>query len=91
MTITDDVAPQPKKRTAQRFGVERLVMCKTLAELRADFETMARNCMFILDRNKKHGEYNSMPTFSLWAGYWECARLNKIIIGDDADFKNMHT
>jgi hypothetical protein len=64
-------------------------MTKTLIELREEFEEMAVNCMFDIERNS-NGEYENTGrnTFMLWAGYWECARINGIIIGKDAEFKN---
>jgi len=63
---------------------------KTLAELRAEFENMAMSSKFIIDRNK-HGEYPAKATYFLWAGYWECAVKNKILVGAEANFRNMHT
>jgi len=59
---------------------------KTITELRQEFERMAMSCKFSIKRNG-HGEYQG-STFCLWAGYWECAKNNGIIIGDDADYKN---
>ena len=52
-------------------------------ELRAQFETMAKSCMFDITRQES-GEYRSSGrnTFILWAGYWECAKINGIIPPD---------
>ena len=61
---------------------------KTINELRAEFENMAMNNMFGITRNDQ-GEYIG-TTFCLWAGYWECAKINGIITGEDALFKNMN-
>ena len=65
---------------------------KTLAELRKEFEYMAVRCMFGIER-KDNGEYSGSggQTFILWAGYWECARKNGVIVGVDAEYINMHT
>lgn len=65
---------------------------KTLGELRVDFEEMAQRCFFDISRNS-NGEYigSRGQTFILWAGYWECARKNGVIIGDDAEHINIHT
>jgi len=51
---------------------------------------MAMSSKFIIDRNK-HGEYPAKATYFLWAGYWECAVKNEILVGAEADFRNMHT
>lgn len=66
---------------------------KTLPQLRDEFEEMAARCMFDTTRSEKTGEYtlSGGQTFCLWAGYWECARKNGVIVGDDADHRNMHT
>jgi hypothetical protein len=65
---------------------------KTLADLRAEFEHMAVSSMFGIERSMS-GEYigSRGQTFILWAGYWECAKSNGILIGEDANFFNMHT
>lgn len=59
---------------------------KTLAELRREFEHMAKNNMFGIGRTET-GEYIG-TTFCLWAGYWECAKINGIIVGEDAIWDN---
>lgn len=66
---------------------------KTLSQLREEFEDMAARCMFDLTRSEKTGEYirSRGQTFCLWAGYWECAKKNGVIVGADADHLNMHT
>jgi len=53
---------------------------KTVNELRIDFENMAMSNMFDIKR-LPNGEYKSTGrnTFILWAGYWECAKINRII------------
>lgn len=53
---------------------------KTIGELRVDFERMARSSMFDIDRLPS-GEYKitGRNTFILWAGFWECAKINGII------------
>lgn len=61
---------------------------KTLVKLREEFEHMAKSSMFSIKRNK-HGEYMG-TTFCLWAGYWECAKINGIILGEDADVLKMN-
>lgn len=60
---------------------------KTLQELRSEFEEMAVSCMFDITRTKT-GAYTDRgrSTYMLWAGYWECAKINGIITGDDADW-----
>ena len=64
---------------------------KTLAELRAEFEDMAKNCMFDIER-LPNGCYKDIGrnTFMLWAGYWQCAKINGIITGEEAEIKNMN-
>jgi hypothetical protein len=59
----------------------------TLSALRIQFEVMAMTCKFDIKRNEK-GEYPSdgRNTWMLWAGYFECAATNGIIVGDDADW-----
>lgn len=64
---------------------------KTIKQLRDEFERKAEFCMFDLRRNEKSGEYLSMPTFNFWAGYWECAKENGVIVGGDADFRNRNS
>lgn len=53
---------------------------KTVDELRQEFERMATGCMFDIERlangEYKHRERN---TFILWAGFWECAKINGVI------------
>lgn len=61
-------------------------MKKALEELRVDFENMAKQKLFILDINKNSNQYESWPTQLLWAGYWECAKINKIVEDDDKFF-----
>lgn len=63
---------------------------KTIDELRADFEKMAKSSMFNVQRYSS-GEYESRGrnTFILWAGYWECAKKNGII-PDDSDVLKMN-
>jgi hypothetical protein len=64
---------------------------KTLDELRAEFEDMASFCMFDIKR-LPNGEYqnNGRSTFVLWGGYFQCAKINGIITGEDAEIKNMN-
>ncbi len=64
-------------------------MTKTIQQLRDEFEEMTTNKHFYLDR-MKNGEYQKITTFQLWAGYWECAVANKIIVGKDADIKSIN-
>ena len=63
----------------------------TLLQLRINFEKMARGKHFNIERNN-HGEYTdkNRSTFMLWAGYWESAKANDIIDGEDAEYKNIH-
>lgn len=61
---------------------------KTIAELREEFERRAKSDKFGINRNE-HGEYKG-STFYLWAGYWECAKINGIISGEDADVMKMN-
>ena len=68
-----------------------LTTMKTLKQLRTDFEEMASPKHFDIERGKFTGEYKSGSTFCMWAGYWECAVKNKIITGNDADIKNIHS
>ena len=62
---------------------------KTLDELRKEFEHMAKSSMFDIERNSS-GEYKG-HTHTLWAGYWECAKANGIITGDDVYWFNANT
>ena len=64
---------------------------KTLIELREEFENMATDCMFDITRFS-NGEYDDSGrnTFTLWAGYWQCAKINGIITGEDAKVENMN-
>ena len=57
----------------------------TTEELREDFEELAQYCMFPL-RRLANGEYAG-STFIFWAGYWECARRNGLITGEDAEIQ----
>lgn len=52
----------------------------TIGKLRDDFEDMAQCCHFDIERHV-NGEYKTegRNTFILWAGYWECARMNGVI------------
>lgn len=56
---------------------------KSIPELRADFERMAKSSHFDIDR-LDNGEYKATGrnTFILWAGYWECAKQNGVIPTD---------
>ncbi len=67
-------------------------MVISLTELRQQFEKMAKSSMFIIDR-LPNGEYQNRgrSTFLLWAGYWECAVKNGIVVGDDRKIENMLT
>jgi len=62
-------------------------MCeyKTIDEIRVEFESMARSCMFDIERIGD-GEYRNTGrnTFILWAGFWECAKINGIIDPDSS-------
>jgi len=53
---------------------------KTVSQLRGDFERMAKSSFFDIER-LQNGEYKTSGrnTFMLWAGYWECAKLNGVI------------
>jgi len=52
----------------------------TLTELRAQFEVMAELNKFDVELDENF-EYKTEPrnTFLLWAGYWECAKINGVI------------
>lgn len=60
-----------------------------LAELRCNFELMARSCKFDIELNS-HGEYKSSGrnTYMLWSGYWQCAVDNGLLSGDAAHIDN---
>lgn len=62
----------------------------TINQLRVGFENMARSCMFDIERHAG-GEYkfSGRNTFTLWAGYWECAKINGII-DPDSDALDMN-
>lgn len=53
---------------------------KTIDDLRTQFEYMAMSNFFDIER-LDCGEYRSTGrnTFILWAGFWECAKINGII------------
>jgi len=60
----------------------------TLQELRVQFEDMAKSCMFDITRSQTgEYEYDGRNTFILWAGYWECAKINGIIPADSDALK----
>ncbi len=63
---------------------------KTVNELRDEFECMAKSCKFDIERLPS-GEYKSAGrnTFIFWCGYWECAKINGIILVD-SDILKMH-
>jgi hypothetical protein len=62
---------------------------KTLAELRAEFEKMAIEKMYMLGR-EVCGVYDSPVTQQFWCGYWQCAKKYGVIVGKDANVQNMN-
>ena len=55
-------------------------MWNTIQELREQFERMAVSSHFDIVR-MDNGEYRTSGrnTFMLWAGFWECAKINGVI------------
>lgn len=63
---------------------------KTLIELRKEFEEMAINKIYSIERSKKWGEYKKCTTQQLWCGYFMCAVNNEILIGGQANILKMN-
>lgn len=87
---TKDIG-MPKHVTVDREDLFHLIEClqgktKSIGEFRAEFEDSARSCMFDVSR-RDSGEYKN-ATFFFWAGYWDCAIKNGVLVGKDADFNN---
>ena len=71
------------RNTSSHNSDQDMEQLMTIDDLRNDFEEVAQFCHFDT-RRLANGEYKGSSTFVFWAGFWECARRNGLITGDDA-------
>lgn len=58
-----------------------------LSDLRKNFELLAKNSKFPVERNE-HGEYKFHATYNMWVGYWMAKVDSGELIESQADWVN---